>query len=156
MVSLSSLLLNGEWRMNWCVAFSRGTIGEWCQNGLGRPAWAHFDPLRGLLRRWCFSCLLERSPFCMWVLGVSFSTVWIVLLIVQASAFSVQVLGVFCLHSLVLELLGVMFTSLLDLSRASWSSHKVLDKRCPEVLHIALKPCINIELQNRHAWANLL
>jgi H+/Cl- antiporter ClcA len=46
------------------------------------------------------------------------------LLVPQDSTFSVWVLGVFCLHGLILGLLGVMFTSLLDLYRASlrdWS-----------------------------------
>jgi hypothetical protein len=76
----------------------------------------------------CFQCLLECSPFCMWAHNVSFSAVWIELFVSQASAFSVQVLGVFRLHRLVLRLLGVMFTSLLDLCQASWSSHEVLDE----------------------------
>jgi hypothetical protein len=85
----------------------------------GRPAWAHFDPLRDLLRGRCFPCLPECSPFGMWALDVSFSMVWIELLVPQYLVFSVQVLGVFRLHGLVLGLLGVMFTTLLDLCRAS-------------------------------------
>jgi hypothetical protein len=61
MVSLSSLLLGGGWRKNWCVAPGLGAInslnddkvkggptGPW--SGLGRSAWAHFGPTRGLLR----------------------------------------------------------------------------------------------------------
>jgi hypothetical protein len=55
----------------------------------------------------------------MWVLDISFSAIWIGLLVVQASAFSVQVLEVFCLHGLVLGPLGVVFTSCLDLYQAS-------------------------------------
>jgi hypothetical protein len=51
----------------------------------------------------------------MWALGVSFSAVWIEFLVVQDSVFFVDVLEVFCLHVLVLGLLGVMFTSFLDL-----------------------------------------
>jgi hypothetical protein len=70
----------------------------------------------------------------MWDLEVSFFVVWIELLVVQALAFSVQVLRVFYLHELVLGLLGVMFTSLLYLYRASWSSHEVLDELYLEVL----------------------
>jgi hypothetical protein len=45
------------------------------RSGLGQPAWAHFDPARGLLRCCCFPSLLESSPFCMWAPDVSFSTV---------------------------------------------------------------------------------
>jgi hypothetical protein len=56
------------------------------------------------------------------------------LLVPQVSTFSVRVLGVFHLHGLVLGLLGVMFTSLLDLYRASRSCHEVLDELYPEVL----------------------
>jgi hypothetical protein len=78
------------------------------------------------------------------------------LLIPQDSAFSVQVLGVFRLHGLVLGLLGVMFTSLVDSYQASRSFHKVLDELNPEVLLSTLNSCINIKLQNRHAQTNLL
>jgi hypothetical protein len=92
----------------------------------------------------------------MWALDVSFSAVCIELLVSQVSAFSVQVLKVFRLHGLVLGLLEVMFTSLLDLYRASWSSHEVRDELYPEVLDLALNSCINIKLQNQHARTNLL
>jgi cell division protein FtsX len=78
------------------------------------------------------------------------------LLVPQDSAFSVRVLGVFRLHGLVLGLLGVMFTSLLDLYQASRSCHKVLDELYPEVFLSMLNSCINIKLQNRHAQMNLL
>jgi hypothetical protein len=57
---------------------------------------------------------------------------------------------------LVLGLLGVVFTSLLDLYRASRSCHEVLNELIPEVLVSMLKPCINTKLQNRHAQVNLL
>jgi hypothetical protein len=57
---------------------------------------------------------------------------------------------------LVPGLLGVMFTSLHDLYRASRSCHKVLDELIPEVLPLTLKPCRNTKLQNRHARMNLL
>jgi hypothetical protein len=68
------------------------------------------------------------------------------LLVLQDLAFSVQVLGVFHLHGLVLGLLGVIFTSLLDLYRASRSCVKVLDELYPEVLLSTLNSCINIKL----------
>jgi hypothetical protein len=86
------------------------------------PEWAGSAGLGPFLPRFppgCFSCFLELSTSCMWALGVSFSTVWIGLLVAQASTFSVQVLGVSRLHSSVLGPLGVMFTSFLDLCRAS-------------------------------------
>jgi hypothetical protein len=70
------------------------------------------------------------------------------LLAPQDSTFSVQVLGVFRLHRLVLELIGVMFTSSLDLYRASRSCHEVLDELYPEVLLSTLNSCINIKIQN--------
>jgi hypothetical protein len=73
------------------------------------------------------------------------------LLVLQDPTFSIQVLGVFHLHGLVLVLLGVMFTSLLDLYRASRSSHEVLHELYPEVLLLTLNSCINIKRQNRHA-----
>jgi hypothetical protein len=57
---------------------------------------------------------------------------------------------------LVRGLLGVMFTSLLDLNWASRSCHKVLDELILEVLLSTLKSCINTKLQNRHAQMNLL
>jgi hypothetical protein len=49
-----------------------------------------------------------------------------------------------------------MFTSLLDLYRASRSCHEVLVELIPEVLLSMLKPCINTKLQNHHARTNLL
>jgi hypothetical protein len=56
----------------------------------------------------------------------------------------------------VLGLLGVVFTSLLDLYRASRSCHEVLNELIPEILLSTLKPCINTKLQNQHAQVNLL
>jgi hypothetical protein len=52
----------------------------------------------------------------------------------------------FIFSGLVPRLLGVMFTLLLDLYRASRSCHKVLDELIPEVLLSTLKPCINTKL----------
>jgi hypothetical protein len=49
----------------------------------------------------------------------------------------------FIFSGLVPELLGVMFTSLLDLYQASRSCHEVLNELIPEVLLSTLKSCIN-------------
>jgi hypothetical protein len=57
---------------------------------------------------------------------------------------------------LVLGLLGVRFTSLLDLYRTSRSCHDVLNELIPEVLLSTIKSCINTKLQNRYAQMNLL
>jgi hypothetical protein len=57
---------------------------------------------------------------------------------------------------LVLGLLGVMFTSLLDLYWASRSCHEVLDELYPEGLLSMLNSSINVKLQNQHARTNLL
>jgi hypothetical protein len=78
------------------------------------------------------------------------------LLAPQDSTFSVGVLKDFRLHGLVLGLLGVMFTSLFDLYRASRSFHEVLDELYPEVLLLTLNSYINTKLRNRHAQTNLL
>jgi hypothetical protein len=45
---------------------------------------------------------------------------------------------------MILGLLGVMFTSLLDLYQASRSCHVVLSELNPEVLLQILKSCVNI------------
>jgi hypothetical protein len=78
------------------------------------------------------------------------------LLVPQDLTFSVQVLGVFRLHELDLGILGVMFTSLLDLYWASRSCHEVLDELYLKVLLSTLNSYINIKLQNLHAQTNLL
>jgi hypothetical protein len=62
----------------------------------------------------------------------------------------------FIFLGLVPGLLGVMFTSLLNLYRTSRSCHKVLDELISEVLLSTLESCINTKLQNRHARTNLL
>jgi hypothetical protein len=92
----------------------------------------------------------------MWTLDVSFSAVWMKLLVQQDSTFSVQVLGVLHLHGFVLGLLGVMFTSLLYFYRASRSCHEVVDEHYPGVLLSMLNFSINIKLQNQHRRTNLL
>jgi hypothetical protein len=80
----------------------------------GRPGPISAHPAACFCERF-FPCLLECSPFYMCDLDVNFPAVWKELLVSQDSAFSVQVLGVFRLHGVVLGLLGVLFTSLLDL-----------------------------------------
>jgi hypothetical protein len=126
-------------------------------NELGRPALAHFGPADGLL---CLvfvpECsrsfpLLHVGPCCQFLSGLDgapcparFDT-----FLTGSSEF-------FIFSGLVPGLLGVMFTTLLDLYRASRSCHKVLDELIPEVLFSILRPCINIKLQNRHARRNLL
>jgi hypothetical protein len=62
----------------------------------------------------------------------------------------------FIFSVLVPGLLGVMFTSLLDLYRASRSCYEVLDEHFLEVLLSTLKSCINTKLENQHARTNLL
>jgi hypothetical protein len=70
--------------------------------------------------------------------------------------FLIRSLDFFIFSDLVPGLLGVMFTSLLDLYRASRYCHKVLDELIPEVFLSTLKPCINTKLQNRHARTKML
>jgi hypothetical protein len=93
----------------------------------------HVDPCRQFLSE------LDEAP-CL----ASFST-----FLARSSEFSIFL-------GWVLGLLGVVFTSLLDLYRASRSCHEVLNELIPEVLLSTLKPCINTRLQNRHAQVNLL
>jgi hypothetical protein len=136
--------------------------GDWASKragpaSLGRPAWAHFGPVHGLL---CPMLLPESSrSFPLLHVGpcrqflsaldeapclARFST-----FLARSSEFSI-------FSGWVLRLLGVVFTSLLDLYRASRSCHEVLNKLIPEVLLSTLKPCINTKLQNRYAQVNLL
>jgi hypothetical protein len=136
--------------------------GDWASKwagpaGLGRPAWAHFGPIRGLLRPMLLpqssrsAALLHVGP-CRQFLSeldeapclARFST-----FLAMSSEFSI-------FSGWVLGLLGVVFTSLLDFYRASRSCHEVLNELIPEVLLSTLKPCIKTKLQNRHAQVNLL
>jgi hypothetical protein len=149
----------GSWPRGseWWLGQSGARLGPkvgW--TGWPGPSWAHFGPSRSLLWWCCFPSLLECSPICMWALDVSFSAVYMKLLVLQDAAFSVWVLGVFRLHRLVLGLLGVMFTSLLDLCRASRSCHKVLDELYPKVSLSTLNSCMNTKLQYQRAQTNLL
>jgi hypothetical protein len=59
----------------------RGPTGP--RNGLGRPAWAHFGPVHGLLRSVLLPEYSRSFPFCMWALVVSFSPNCTMLLISQ-------------------------------------------------------------------------
>jgi hypothetical protein len=124
---------------------------------LGRPAWAHFGPASCLLHLvsipessrsfpllhvgHCHQFLskLDEAPY-----PARFGTFQ-----TGSSEFSI-------FSDLVPGLLGVMFTSLLDLYWASRSCHEVLDELISEVLLSTLKPCINTNLQNQHARTNLL
>jgi hypothetical protein len=121
-------------------------------NRLGRPAWAHFGPADGLLRPMLVPessrsfLLLHVGPCCRFLSELDeapcparFDT-----FLTGSSEF-------FIFSGLVPGLLGVMFTSLHDLYRASRSCHEVLDELIPEVLLSTLKSCINTKLQNRHA-----
>jgi hypothetical protein len=129
--------------------------GPW--NGLGRPTWGHFGPVRRLLHSVSVpessrSFPLQHVGPCRQFLSeldvapcpTRFGTFW------TGSSEFVIFLG------LVPRPLGVMFTSLHDLYRASRSCLNVLDELIPEVLLSTLKPYISTKLQNRHARMNLL
>jgi hypothetical protein len=125
--------------------------------GLGRPAWAHFGPVRGLLR----PVLLPESSRSSPLLHVDPCHQFLSVLdeapcLARFSTFLARSLEFSIFSGLVLGLLGVLFTSLLDFYRASRSCHKVLNELIPEVFLSTLKPCINTKLQNRHAQVNLL
>jgi hypothetical protein len=126
---------------------------EWAEpTGLGRPAWAHLDPVGSLL---CLVSVPESSR--------SFPLLYVApcrqFLSELDEAPCPARFGTFLARSsefvifsgLVPGLLGVKFASLHDLYRASRSCHKVLVELIPEVLLSTLKPCINTKLQNRHA-----
>jgi hypothetical protein len=136
----------GDWASKWA-----GPVG------LGRPAWAHVGPVRGLLRPTLLTESSRSSPLlhvgpCRQFLSeldeapclARFGT-----FLARSSEFVI-------FSGWVLGLLGVVFTSLLDFYRASRSCHEVLNELIPEVLLSTLKPCINTKLQNRHAQVNLL
>jgi hypothetical protein len=122
-----------------------------------RPAWAHFGPASGLLR----SVLVPKSsrvfpdlhvgPCRQFLLGLDEAPC-----LARFNIFLTGSSEFFIFSGLVPGLLGVMFTSLIDLYRASRSFHEVLDELIPEVLLSTLKSCINTKLQNRHARTNLL
>jgi hypothetical protein len=126
-------------------------------NGLGQPAWAHFGPADGLL---CLVSVPESSrsfpllhvgPCRQFLFGLDEAPCP-----ARFDTFPTGSSKFFIFSGLVPGLLGVMFTSLLDLYWASRSCHKVFDELIPEVLLSTLKPCINIKLPNRHTRMNLL
>jgi hypothetical protein len=125
--------------------------------GLGRPSRAHFGPASCLLRPVSVPessrsfPLLHVGPCRQFLseLDETPCTARFDTFLTGSSEF-------FIFSGLVPGLLGVMFTSLHDLYRASRSCHKVLDELIPEVLLSTLKPCINTKLQIRHAQTNLL
>jgi hypothetical protein len=124
---------------------------------MGRPAWAHFGPVRGLLR----PVLLPESSISSPLLHVGPCRQFLSELdeapcLARFGTFLAKSLDFVIFSGLVLGLLGVVFTSLLDLYRASRSCHEVLNELISEVLLSMLKPCINTKLQNRHAQVNLL
>jgi hypothetical protein len=102
--------------------------------GQGRPSWAHFGPVHGLL---CSVLLPESSisfpllhvgPYRQFLsdLGEAPCLARFNTFLARSSEFSIFL-------SWVLGLLGVVFTSLLDFYWASRSCHEVLDELIPEV-----------------------
>jgi hypothetical protein len=125
--------------------------------GLGRPAWAHFGPVRGLLR----PVLLPESSGSSPLLHVGPCRQFLSELdeapcLARFGTFLARSSEFVIFSGLVLGLLGVVFTSLLYLYRVSRSCHEVLNELIPKVLLSTLKPYINTKLQNGHAQVNLL
>jgi hypothetical protein len=136
-----------EWQLgqrgaNWASKWAGPT-------GLGWPAWVHFGPALGLL---CPVLVSESSrvfpqlhvgPCGQFLFGLDESPcpARFGSFLTRSSEFSI-------FSGLVLGLLGVMFTSLLDLYQASRSFHEVLNELIPEVSLSTLKSCINTKLQN--------
>jgi hypothetical protein len=116
--------------------------------GLGQPAWAHLGPVRGLLCPVLLPESSRSSPLLHVGPCVNFSPNWMKLLVSQFDTFLVRSSEFVIFSGLVLGLLRVVFTSLLDLYRASRSCHEVPNELIPEVLLSTLKPCINTKLQN--------
>jgi hypothetical protein len=103
---------------------------------------------------WCrFSCLLPSAcgPCRQFLFGLDEAPY-----LTRFNSFLTGSLEFSMFSGLVLGLLGVMFTSLLDLYRASRSCHEVLNELILEVLLSILKFYINTKLQNQHAQMNLL
>jgi hypothetical protein len=125
--------------------------------GLGRLAWAQFGPASCLL---CPVSVPEYSrSFPLLHVGPCrhyLSELDEASYPARFNTFLTRSSEFFIFSGLVPRLLGVMFTSLLDLYRALRSCHEVLDELIPEILLSTLKSCINTKLQNRHARTNLL
>jgi hypothetical protein len=125
--------------------------------GLGRPAWAHFGPVSRFLRLVLVPessrsfPILHVGPCCQFLPELDEAPCP-----ARFSAFLARSSEFVIFSGLVPRLLGVKFSSLPDLYRASRSCHKVLNELISEVLLSTLKPCINTKLQNRHARTNLL
>jgi hypothetical protein len=116
-------------------------------NGLGRPAWAHFGPASNLLRPVSVPESsrvfpgLRVGPCRQFLFGLDEAPCP-----ARFDSFLTRSSKFFIFSGLVPWLLGVMFTSLLDLYRASRSCHEVLDELIPKVLLSTLKSCINTKL----------
>jgi hypothetical protein len=100
--------------------------------GLGRPAWAYFGPVRGLLR----PVLLPESSISSPLLHVGPCRQFLSELdeapcLTRFGTFLTRSSEFVIFWGLVLGLLGVVFTSLLDLYRASRSCHEVLHELIP-------------------------
>jgi hypothetical protein len=120
--------------------------------GLGRPAWDHFGPVCCLLR----PALVPESSISFPLLYVGPCRQFLSELdeapcLARFGTFLARSSEFVIFSSWVPRLLGVVFTSLLYLYRASRSCHEVPDELIPEVLLSTLKPSINTKLQNRHA-----
>jgi hypothetical protein len=120
----NELMRGSDWATKWV-----GTAG------LDRPAWAHFGPTRGLL---CPVLVPESSrvfpdlhvgPYRQFLPGLDEAPCP-----ARFDSFLTGSSEFFIFSGLVPGLLGVMFTLLLDLYRASRSCHEVLDELIPEVL----------------------
>jgi hypothetical protein len=115
------------------------------RNGLGRLAWAHFDPVSRLLRPMLVPessrpfPLLHVGPYRQFLseLDVAPCSARFDTFLTGSSEFVI-------FSGLVPGLVGVMFASLHDLYRASRFCHKVLDELIPEVLLSTLKPGITL------------
>jgi hypothetical protein len=111
-------------------------VSKWAGSaGLGQPAWAHFGPVRGLLR----PVLLPESSISSTLLHVSPCRQFLSELdedpcLARFGTFLARSSEFVIFLGLVLGLLGVVFTSLLDLYRASRSCHEVLNELIPELL----------------------
>jgi hypothetical protein len=131
------------------------------QNGLDRQAWVgQLGPTSAqptaCFARCCFPSLLESSPSAFGPLSQFLFGSDEPPCPARFGNFLTGSSEFFIFSGLVPGLLGVMFTSLLDLYRASRSCHKVLNELIPEVLLSTLKSCINTKLQNGHPRTNLL
>jgi hypothetical protein len=129
--------------------------GPWTR--LGQPAWAHPGPVACLLR---VASVPESSrSFPLLHVGPCrqfLSELDVAPCPARFNTFLGRSSKFVIFSGLVPGLIGVEFASLHDLYGASRSCHKVLDELIPEVLLSSSKPCINTELQNRHAQMNLL